>query len=72
MSDDCGIGKNGCYALQEVQKNMIAYKTNNEAIKEDVSENKDAIKNINGILLKHASIIGSVTIIIQILFKFWK
>jgi len=70
-NDDCSHGNNGCHALQEAQKVMVEYNTEKNDMKENIVDNKKNIKDINKLLFKQASLIGGITVLIQIVFKFW-
>lgn len=70
--DSCSIGRNGCFAMQELQKEM-----GQEKVKRRNNSSKLGVlfawkDDISKTMAKHAFILGLVVIIIEVAFKFIK
>lgn len=72
MTDKCDIGTNGCLPVQEIQKSIVSIKTTTVDNKEDIKTIFELFREVNKTLLKHAFILGSVVVLIELAFKFLK
>lgn len=75
VKDSCSIGRNGCFAMQELQKEFGEQKTIVSGEGGHASRISALFKwkdDITKTMAKHAFILGLVVIIIEVAFKFIK